>query len=56
MSVRKSTQLWFCDGCTRKQRQGSFACRHCCGYTGKRAKVLPDVVNAWGRPTNRVPS
>jgi hypothetical protein len=48
--------LWYCPGCFVQQRPGSFACRHCCGYTGKRANVCTDVRNAFGRPSKRVPS
>ena len=47
---------WFCKGCTRNQRQGSFACRRCCGYTGKRANVATNVRTAFGRPSKRVPA
>lgn len=47
--------LWFCAGCFRQQRPGSYPCRKCCGYTGKRANVCTDVRTAHGRLTNRVP-
>ena len=56
MSVRASVAVWFCKGCTAKQRPASYPCRECCGYTGKRAKVMADVLDAWGRPSRRVPS
>ena len=48
--------LWYCEGCFRTQRQGSFACMLCCGWTGKRYKVATGVTTAVGRPSRRVPS
>lgn len=47
---------WFCPNCFSQQRPGSYACRYCCGYTGRRAKVATDVRDAFGRPSRRVPS
>ena len=47
--------LWYCPGCFRIQRQGSFACMLCCGFTGKRIKVATGVTTAVGRPSKRVP-
>lgn len=47
---------WTCRDCTSTQRQGSYACRECCGYTGRRAKVATGVTDAVGRPSRRVPS
>ena len=47
---------WFCPGCFATQRQGSFACRLCCGFTGQRVNVCTDVRNAYGKPTKKVPA
>ena len=55
MSVRKSVAVWFCPDCTRNQRQGSYPCTECCGYTGRRAKVATGVTDAVGRPSRRLP-
>lgn len=51
-----SSPTWYCAGCSRKQRPGSYPCSLCCGYTGKRANVVTNVLNAFGHPSSRVPS
>jgi hypothetical protein len=47
---------WYCDTCTVNQHPGRLPCTDCCGYTTTMAKVMRDVLNAWGRPVNKVTS
>ena len=47
---------WTCKDCTTNQYRGRLECRLCCGYTTDQARILPRVLNAWGRPVNKVTS
>lgn len=44
---------WYCDGCSKKPRQGRFPCRLCCGYTAKRSNHIAGVTTAYGHPNPR---
>lgn len=39
IKVRESAATWYCDDCSTGQRPGSYPCRLCCGYTGRREQV-----------------
>lgn len=39
LKPRESSSAWYCDDCTTGQRPGSYPCRLCCGYTGRREQV-----------------
>jgi len=47
---------WTCDDCTNAQFPGRLPCTDCTGYTTDQERILPRVLNAWGRPVDRVPS
>lgn len=47
---------WTCTDCTTNQFPGRLPCTDCCGYTTDQVRILPRVLNAWGRPVDRVTS
>jgi hypothetical protein len=44
---------WTCKDCTANQYVGRLPCTDCTGYTTDPARILPRVLNAWGRPVTK---
>lgn len=44
---------WTCKDCTTNQFPGRLECRLCCGSTADRERILPRVLNAWGKAVNK---